>query len=360
MSAVDCVLGNPGYRVFLQGRGGTGGKQELETESGAATRALDNISYAQVAVPANSECCGYLENAEPLAHEIAVWADTEPGGDPLWVGPITQVDDDGDKVTIIAGDLATWFELRVLHEDHDWKDVDVGIAFMDVVNDALFGGPVEDNPGIVFDLEPVGVPYTAAMPLSVRRYAITAIDSLAERGLDWTMIGRTLVTRPHTATPQAATLTHRHFLKRPKTRRTSETYANAWYVVGNGGAAGAALNPSEFGYGLVERIETDALITTNAEADSFAASLVAGSSIGAFIDPSGVTTLAPNAPLSLDQLQPGLVYGLALPGCPGVSEYLRMSDVRFKWTVGGSQIQVGFEPVSSIELALVGESTVVT
>jgi hypothetical protein len=348
---------NPRYAAYLAERGQTGRGAFIQTTGGQAYRILDDTSFASITVPAFTRCCRQLDRIDPLSHELSVW-DLDDPTVPLWAGPIMDITDDGDSILVSAKDLSWHFDVRVAHNDLAWTDEDLGQVCADIVNDALFDGPWPDNPGITIDIDPIGVLYSGQVLARVRQTAGQTLRSISDRGLDWSMVGRTLFVRPHTSTPRPYRIMGRDFMQQPKIRRSGDDYVDSAYVVGSGGATGAAFN-FDPRFGLVERVQADPTITTTFDADALADAWISeANGVGPYIDLSTLTTLSPRSGLSLsDDLIPGYVFEVVLTdGCPPVAQALRLVQVVLKWDDDGGSIQVGFTPTSGTESAFVEAS----
>lgn len=344
------TLGAAPFTVEVLPRGGGGGTP-LPARSGKATRLLDGTGEITVVVAATDQCCGVVSTIEPLANEIQV---TRVGDVYPIVGPVENIEDARNGFKITGKDLSKHFDWRVFHADHEWVDADLATVTADTINDGLEGGPVVDNPGIGFDIAPTGVLYSGSVNAAVRGSISQGLRTPAQRGLDWTMLGRTFYARRHQSEPKPGLIDLSWFVTRPKIRRSARTYQSHVYTLGSVGVSGfgGTYDPR---YGLVERVVADTTITNNFDADLRAESEVGQSTLGSFIDAGESGVLSPNAPITGDMLIPGCVWRVSLPGCPGVNQLLRLTIVQWQWNNERNQrrVQVGFEPVEGSELASV-------
>lgn len=351
------ALGAESHTVMFGPRGGGTPIATLPVISGTATRKKDDTSTASLTLAASADCCTVVEGINPLAHELLIFRGDDP--DPWWVGPVCQIDQDlfQNRIRISAKDLTKWFDLRVFHQDHAWTDEDLATIMVEMINDGLDLGPVADNPGIQFSISPTGVLYSTDVRAAVRQTIGQGIRSLSDQGIDWTMIGRVFWAFRHTSAPKGPTLTAASFTKPPKLRRSADTYGSHYYALGTSGVAGFGGNYDPY-YGLVERIIADPNISNNFDADNRAQSAADQSNVGSFIDPNTTSSLSPRSLLEFSDLIPGCVFPVSLPGCPDTDEYLRLCDVRVKWTTSTEEVQLGMQPVSGLEAAALDASNV--
>lgn len=351
----DGTLGNGTHQVFVNRRGQLGGGVLLPVISGFASKQKDDTATGQVIVPGTPACCKQLDTIGPGTHEISIHRNGER--DPWFVGPIWDIEEERDDYKITFRDLSSWFDMRVIHNDMSWEDEDLAVVFVDVVNDALFAGPVEDNPGISFDVDPTGVLYTGGVVARTRQYAGQILRGLGKRGVDWFMCGRVLVLRRHQTQEKSARWDASFFVVLPKIRRSLSDYVGFAYALGQTGVEGigGGYDPD---FGLIERTLADPNLTNDFDATAIAEDWAAASGVGSYIDPSKRSALSPNAGIRFDDLIPGCVFWVELPGCPPTAGPLRLCTVRVKWDGGGESVEVGLEPVSSQESAFIAASEI--
>lgn len=185
-------LGCGRHRVLLQQRGGGAGSviTELPWQTLSYGRVLDGVSAASVTVPVDAaiddDCCYALGTMTPWEHEIAIWRD----GEQAWVGVIGEPSHNQAGVVIPARDLFEWFERRLLPFDRSFTNVDLGLVFRQYLLDALSR---DTSPNISVSVGPTGVQGSRSVSATAYRHAADELLEIARNGVDFTVIGRTVV-----------------------------------------------------------------------------------------------------------------------------------------------------------------------
>lgn len=183
-------LGCGTYRAFLQARGGGSLVGELQWQQLRFGRRLDEVSGALVSVGvaglADQECCWALSQAQAWKHELAIYRDSELA----WVGVIGRPRFGTDYVSLPARDLFQWFERRLLEHDRSFTNADLAAVARQYIEDAL---ERDTSPNITAVVTPCGVRGNRLVLASARRRAADELRELFRSGLDFTMVGRTMV-----------------------------------------------------------------------------------------------------------------------------------------------------------------------
>lgn len=320
-------LGCGEHRVLLQERGGGDILTELPWDTLRYGRKLDEISEANVSVGLagvrDDDCCWALGNLQAWEHELAIWRDNTE----VWVGVVGEPEYTREQVVIPARDLFTWFEVRVLPVDRTFTATDLGDIFQIYADDAL---AADNSMGIVVATTPVGVIGDRQVAAVSYRRAADELRELARSGIDWTMIGRTmLVGGEQVPTTASLSLVEDDILD-PKARiRGFLTTTEAIVVGGQGhvsetpvvGIAGG-VDPV---YGLVQRVTSEpAILDDNSAFYAADAQLAFAASPPTFVE----GRLDPNAGFGFEDLIPGTRADLRLDiGCRRILDAFRLQSV---------------------------------
>jgi len=328
-------------------------------------RHLNDISEAQVVVPisgtSEDECCECLGDLEPWCHELHIARD----GKDVWLGPITEVVYEYSQVTIRALDLLGWATVRVseIPIDYtaatgagpaDWTTI--GRAVLDVAF-------AEDDPCLL--------PYVSASPSGYvgeqkfNPYDLSAfdqLDQLAQSGLEYTTVGRTVVlSSPNVPTTPIATLLDEHILGAVQLTKTGLLQADRWYVHFQDDTSaippgpGLADAPDKYCYGLIERIRS----TDTALANAASADVVAGIYLGAtaiaprLLEIPDGSQLSPEAPWTIDAMIPGVRVDVGVTRlCVPATQSFRLTGVQVRQSEKGEEITVTLGPLNVLSAGL--------
>lgn len=167
-------------------------------------RRLNETATARVIVAKRTldpACCADLGRVEPWCHELAVYRDQAL----VWQGPILRTTEEDAQITIDALDVSAWPARLVNTQPTYFRLQDPARIAHTVLarnlNEASLATPAIDWPNML--------PYVAryAVPSSRRTsvlrfqsiwadYVLTIINSMADKGFEWTTLGRRLVMRP--------------------------------------------------------------------------------------------------------------------------------------------------------------------
>lgn len=184
--AVVPVLGNPPlgcgtWQVYIAERGGNGKALLARWSSLRFRRDLNTMTQLSVVTAE----CGTLE-LDPWTHELAVWRDDEEA----WVGPYLDESWQNRVATLGARDLFQHFERRPMVSDLSYSGSDLAYVFTGVAIDAL---SEDTTPGILVLARASGVIGDRDYLADENDRAADVLRELARNGVDFTMVGRTLV-----------------------------------------------------------------------------------------------------------------------------------------------------------------------
>lgn len=195
------TLGCGTWSAFLGCRGG-GELIPLPFTALSMSRRLDDMSDASLVLTqttlrsfdpsVQARCCGILGELEAWEHELLLWRDGGPDTtEPTWAGPVVKPTFRADSITITARDLFQWFERRLLERDRTFTSTDLADIFEQYAVDALHRDP---SPNIdLSSISPTFIHGDRDVTIMAGRRAADELRELARSGLDFTMIGRTMV-----------------------------------------------------------------------------------------------------------------------------------------------------------------------
>lgn len=269
------------------------------------SRTLDLSSSASATVGLRGQCCGLLGNVQPWRHELVV----SRCGRQVWSGPILAAEYTDDAITLTARDRLAWFDRRSIRDDLTLSGlnteiaqalIEYGILDPDVPgqDDTCIGMFLEFFPGdfATYSYSYEGLQTTVGAELR----------NLARGTLNFTALGRRVLVWSALALGRTNILQDKHLLGDVKVVVDGYNMATWAGVEGHGVAASAG--GTDRYYGRLERPIRDDSIVTTATAQQVARTAVGTSrrpSVTLDI-PDGVR-LDPSAPVTIDQLVPGMV-----------------------------------------------------
>jgi hypothetical protein len=320
------VLGCHTWTVTGGSRGGTAIKAELPWNRFQWGRKLQEVSTASVTFP-RSACLDvpFLADLRPWEHELAFWRDSEAGPQLEWVGPITGRAVGRDEITLRARDWFALLERRRMHADFDQQSVELATAFSAVFVDAL-GPDNSANIGIIIHTS--GITGDRQYFSTQYRRAADILRELGRAGVDWTMIGRTLLAGGvELGIAPGRLLLDDHVLDIDGDEN-GESAATDVIVVGTKGSSGTqavgGIAIANDPRGVLETVIQANDIQDNASALSYAASSLA--LLGGGVPRSYQVTLAPDTQSGYGRLIPGARWPVDLPSM-GLFETLRLRQV---------------------------------
>lgn len=347
-------------------------------------RTLDDHSEARVNFlpQKGDDCCGKLKpifdsqgnllepGLWPWAHEIAIYRD----GELVWQGPVFSVDEvvmpdeSTDHIQITARDVLAWLDRRTVHSDIFMNDqfYDLSLIAERIIRDAF----APDDPGI---LQYLTIRLSGRKGRhTVRHWEARCGDELrtiAQGGLDFTAIGRTIIVGSPTRNPAVPTITlrARDFLAGIEIRIVGAEAATAGIAVGGAPTTtDPSIDPADippnkqyYGgsdpyFGLIENWTQSEGVGDNDFLLWIAKQKVAeGNPPPLTLSIPADSSLNPEAPVSIHDLVPSTYFTVLIAGtCRTLAQYMRLSHVRVAWEPGAEEtVGVTFIPQN----VLVGE-----
>lgn len=340
-------------------------------------RTLDDYSEARVTFTPTkgSDCCGKLKpifNAQgtmiepglwPWAHEIAIHRD----GELVWQGPVFSIDEtvmpnqQTDHIEITARDVIAWLDRRTIHNDIFMNDkyYDLSDIAAAIVRDAF----APDDPGVLEHL--IVRPSGRKGQHTVRHWEARAGDEIrtvAQGGLDFTAIGRSIIIGSPSQDPTVTTRTlrERDFLAGIEIRIVGAEAATAGIAVGGPPTTtdpsvdpvNIPPNKQYYGgidpyFGLIENwTQSDGVSDDTFLLWIATQKVLDGNPPPLTLSIPADSGLTPTAPVSIHHLVPSTYFTVLVAGtCRTLAQYMRLSHVRVDWTAGQSEtIGVTFIP----------------
>lgn len=310
------------------------------------TRLLDETSTAHVAINPDGDCCGRLGQVRSWRHQLHIYRD----GVFVWGGPILQIEWSGGRVELWAADLSAWLARRVPHRDMTFGDSDL----TDIARWLIEDGFAPDDPGHeVRVVAPAGVRGARQYTRDVGQ-TYDHLADLADTGLDFTVVGDTIVLLPETHTASVGRLTDSDMPEGLVVAEDGAALATRWVVAGDeeGDVLGEAGGPHEY-YGLLERYVEQTSIPDDASANAAARSKLRSSlPVPVFIDTQEVT-ISPEAAVDVPTLVPGWCLDItSATTCRTITQRLKITGVKVSED-GGTESTPGQERVQ-VQVAATG------
>jgi hypothetical protein len=220
---------------------------------------LDDTSTARIVVNPDGDCCERLGNVRSWRHRLIVYRD----GQYVWDGPILQVEWSLGKVEIFAADIMAWLDRRVIHQDMAFTDADLSSIARWLIED----GFAPDDPGNTVQV--IGKAGVTGSRQYIKDVGQTGehLRDLAEVGIDYTAIGKTILLLPETHKQSVGRLSDADFPEGLIVAEDGTALATRWVVAGDddGDVLGSAGGSHEY-YGLLERYVEQTAIPDDASA----------------------------------------------------------------------------------------------
>lgn len=331
------------YTISITGRGGAPTLGQVEPETLVWGRVLDDTSTAEVVVPMGGDvaCCNLLGRTRSWCHELVVHRD----GQRVWEGPTTRIEYGRDSTLIRAKDVTVWLAKRKIRSLINYTATGLGAADLSTIAEAVIRNALAiDDPGIL--------PYLLVLASGVTgerqyqpnsAYAGDELRELARTGIDYTALGRRLIIGPETALARLPTLTDGDFIGDLVVIEDGDAAATSATVVGKGVVATAG---GEGPCGLLEALVREEQILDQASAQAEANAIVAaGSPTPVYVDVPDGARLAPEAPVGINDLIPGVVAPVAVAEvCRPVTTDLRLQRLSVRFDADGEQVAVTLVP----------------
>lgn len=359
------TLGCPDTRVYIMNFCGDGIKCDVTDQVSFLKydRQLDDDSEAEFSIhmpgdASGAACCECVGEIRTWRHELMVVR----GDEVVWgPGPLVTITVQREIAHFVARDIVAWLDVRVVHNDYDFHQVDLATIARDVVEDALTMG---DAAQIDYDDRDACILAFATFQQTGKKadLKITAnqqtageiLRSLAGQGLDFTVVNRSLYVGADFAFGPIGPLRDEDFVGDLEVTEHGLAAGTKQYVSGGASLTGTAGGVDPY-FGLIERaVEGQAASETQADLDRIAAERVAGT------NPPPVTVnvpsdsaLAPTAPVVPAALVPGSLVDLDIQDmCRPALVRQRLTAVEFRLDENGEQVAITVAPVGGAQLAL--------
>lgn len=373
MASVN-TLGCAKYEAFFTTRGG--GQfvcRATNLKALSWNRKLNEVSDAKITIGLNGQdpaCCNCVDTINPWEHEITISRD----GVEVWCGPVVNAEIDLQAMTATyeARDLSTWLDHRwveVVGNDQEWEEADVTTIYGWLINHA-YG---KDPWNMEWYLEEMGVPidriYTGreANERWAGSFPIVGdeLRDLMQYGIDYTVVRRTLIggNLNGVMTEPIGTLIDRSWASLPKISVVGGNMATEVGVAGgNGGYTGWYDDQiwiermKDRTYGLLQSFYpapelSDEDTTQHPNAITQKAYNYHQLKKQPYVYVKG-GTLAPDAPVTFDQLIPGRIVRLGLTEtCRTIEANYRLYQVDVTYSEGEESVAPQLTPLGAEVIA---------
>jgi hypothetical protein len=364
-------------------------------------RVVDDVSEATVDLVTSGNglrdepCCRLVDEIDPWAHELAIYRDSRL----VWIGPILDLDYDNDSgdTTVYARDRLAWADKRILD---NWTanptlgifqslirpldglptegyfstldqtppspddDMDVATIFQVLFNQAYNKYGTAGQFGLTIS----GISATNVRTIyevydEDRRMAGDELRTLARTGIDFTVVTNQLICGGQEIDPTTnIQLTDAHWLTLPKTDVKGIQMRTIQYLAGGGGGAqgydedatfrAVSANTATYGFLDVFSNEPD-LLDDDITVPNNGIESGARGRLDLNDQPVGYVSggqLGPNAPVTIDQLIPGIGIQLRLKGtCRPILTRYRVHKVDVEITPDNEDISLELYPIGAGE-----------
>lgn len=391
MGTLGCV---ESYDLVITGRCGTPRLCDLAEFATEVKwqRTLDNISQAVVTIAKTgdiySPCCSCIGDIEPWCHELQVIRN----GELVWVGPIYEVDETIETVTITARDVLSWLDVRFFPNggstgnsfDFSADPQPTTEIAREIIVFATAGkyDPVTYPNISLIDCDPcisenlIIYPATTtygAVFKSLDGTAFNMLQTLNKYKLDFTTFGRSIILGNvgEYQTNPVVVLTSEMILGDISFKKDGSLFGDRYYMrfVNDDQNTTCSMlvppvltvpcpaivdAPNFYCHGLVERQIQDSIgNTSNIVAQDLGETYLqlAGTRAPRTIDFKSGATLSPDTPLGINQIIPGSLIKTSFTNfCidQGVQQF-RLTDLNVTMNFSqGETVQISMSPVNSV------------
>jgi hypothetical protein len=348
------VLGaNPSIQVEIIGRpmGYAGNvliaRLPIVATEGGFDRRLDSTSEASCRVDLSNfaarRICGDLADVDTWAPWLRVlW-----NGEEAWTGPIMFIRFGEDFVYLKANDPSVYWQVRVIGQDYIHEATDLATIFADYHRDVY----QQDPWGMDVIARPVGRTGDRKVLATDGMVAWSALSELARTGLDFTVVGRTLlIGGEEVPVAPITTLQDEHFTEPLNVVDDGVLRATDFVVSGGDQITGRASLPETSDayrrYGLVTGRSQERNIVDELSAGQAAKTRLDFHQDSIRVESPNEVFLNPSAPVDLVELIPGArVDVAAFRTCrPAVGQF-RVSRVKCDFR---GRVALSFQPLGTV------------
>lgn len=349
--------------AFITWKGGAPRFMALPAASSVTWgRDLNEISEAEVVIAlgatTDEECCDLLGDIEPWCHELHIVRD----GQTVWAGPVTEPVYNVDKVTIKAKDVLAWTTVRVAEVPIDYT-VATGsgpadwTTIAETVLDVAFA---EDDPAVLqyVSATPTGYVGEQLFP-AYTDTAFGQLDALAGTGLDYTVVGRTIIlSSENTPASPIAALTDDMILGDVQLTKSGLLQGNRWFVHFDKDDEAIPPGPgvaeaTDFAcYGPIERIRSTDVALANVESANVVAQtyVAASSTAPRLLEVPDGSRISPEAPWDIMAMIPGCRVDVAVTRlCVDATQSFRLTSISVRQQDGDEEVTISLGPLNIVE-----------
>lgn len=322
-------------------------------------RELDDDSELEITVhltgdAAGDTCCECISNTRTWRNELMITRD----GEPIWgPGPIVNITIQREIAHLIARDVVAWLDVRAVHTDYTFDQVDLATIAQTVIVDALTLGPAASLPPDKQDacilglasFSPTGKPGDLVVKANTQT-AGEVLRELAQSGLDFTVVKRSLIVGANFAFGPIGPLRDEDFMGDLEVTEHGLAAATKWYESGAPGVSGTCGGVDPY-FGLIERaVEGQSNALTSAELNRMACERLAISNpppLTVNVPPG--SGLSPNAAVCPEVLVPGTLVDLDIQElCRPAIVRQRITAVEFRSDDNGELVAVTIAPQGGV------------
>ena len=253
----------------------------------------------QFVVPSGKDClnCDGYNQLDDWSLELRLNRNGKLG----FVGPITRLDFQAERILVRAEDLSAWWGVRPVGTNN-FVDTDLATIFEAYHQQAMLGDPV------------VGM-QTAAIPTGILSDRSTVVDttlaseairSITEEGCPWTMNGRFVLV--NNFAKHLPTLTDQFWSPAPTVIHEGRIRASKIILTGGTGTVPAVATADAAyiaQYGLIVRFPKAPEITDQTSLQQMADALLEYARYPQLIDTPRTSTMTPDTPICYEDMIPG-------------------------------------------------------
>lgn len=281
-------------------------------------RVLSDISQASIKLTASAAVCARVE---PWLHTLTFWA----GSDPAWHGLITDTRATNGELIVEASDGGCLFKRRRIPSGRMWDQADASQVMAQLVVDAM---GVSDPLHVADHIHAEDSRVWVVVNETANSVMVSDIvDDLVDAGLEWTFVGGALLIGPVGSRHQTAPLSDKHLGGDVAVRKTGKDVLTDVLVVGEGVWAQRAIPDDRI---VLQSIEKGDKLVTVQECETRADSVLKQFGVSPLTIEVGGQGLREDAPVTVDELVPGVRVPVASrqTGVP-VGALMMINEVKF-------------------------------
>lgn len=309
-------------------------------------RVMDDTSRAKAVVGktggVSGACCQCVGNLRTWLHSGVIYR----SGKLVWgPGPITNIRENTGSITLTIKDISAWLDRRLVHAEHNFVNTDIVQIAVQLITDAM----APDDPcDIIGNLQVLGEGTKIDYQVAANRIrAGDALRDLARLGLDFTVLGTSIILAPALSFGPYTTLMDNDFLTDIEVEERGEDAATEWVVAGE--AVSGSCGGIDPVYGLIEQLaQEDNLVDADSCTVGACNRLQASNPAPVFINVPDDAQLAAKAPVNFEHLVPGLLLPVNLTQtCRKVAITNRLTAMNVKAEAGDERVGITLAPLGT-------------